>query len=192
MMNETKPSAIEAFIAAQIAMEPARKQSTNPAFKAKYADLSAVQEACFPALHANGFGIQYLSGFDDHGEYVETVFLHSSGERFATRVRLIVGKNDMQGYGSAKTYARRYGLLDLAGIAPEDDDGNAAAKAPVVDKRAISANQFTELRDLIERTRSDETKLLAFFKLETLEEMPVDKFSAALSMLRKKLEPVDA
>lgn len=32
----------------------------------------------------------------------------------------------MQGLGSAITYARRYGLLGLAGIAPEDDDGNAA------------------------------------------------------------------
>jgi hypothetical protein len=45
-------------------------------------------------------------------------------------VPLIVGKNDMQGYGSAVTYARRYGLMGMAGIAPEDDDGNAAAKAP--------------------------------------------------------------
>ena len=43
---------------------------------------------------------------------------------------LIVGKNDMQGYGSAVTYARRYGLMSMAGIAPEDDDGNAAAKSP--------------------------------------------------------------
>jgi hypothetical protein len=45
------------------------------------------------------------------------------------RVPLIVGKNDMQGYGSAVTYARRYGLMGMAGVAPEDDDGNAAAKA---------------------------------------------------------------
>ena len=44
----------------------------------------------------------------------------------AHRVPLIVGKNDMQGYGSAVTYARRYGLMSMAGIAPEDDDGNAA------------------------------------------------------------------
>jgi hypothetical protein len=44
-------------------------------------------------------------------------------------VPLILGKNDMQGYGSAVTYARRYGLMCMAGIAPEDDDGNAAAAA---------------------------------------------------------------
>jgi hypothetical protein len=40
----------------------------------------------------------------------------------------------MQGYGSAVTYARRYGLMGMAGIAPEDDDGNAAAKSPPKDE----------------------------------------------------------
>jgi hypothetical protein len=58
---------------------------------------------------------------------VQTVFLHMSGERLECRVPLIIGKNDMQGFGSAVTYARRYGLMAMAGIAPEDDDGNAAA-----------------------------------------------------------------
>jgi hypothetical protein len=49
---------------------------------------------------------------------------------------LIVGKNDMQGYGSAVTYARRYGLMAMAGIAPDDDDGNAAANdVPVSNDR---------------------------------------------------------
>ena len=180
-------AAIKAFIAAQNAMEPARKQANNPAFKSKYADLSAVQEAVLPALNANGFGLQYLGGFDEHGEYQETVFLHESGERFFTRVRLIVAKNDMQGYGSAKTYARRYGLMDLAGIAPEDDDGNAAAKAPPV-KRNVTADEFMELRDLIERSGSDEAKLLAFFKVDVLDNFPADKLDAARAMIRKKMD----
>ena len=41
----------------------------------------------------------------------------------------LLGKQDMQGLGSAMTYARRYGLMAMAGIAPEDDDGNAAVKS---------------------------------------------------------------
>jgi hypothetical protein len=93
--------AIKAFIAAQQAMEPVRRAANNPHFNKKYAELATVQDACFPALHANGFGVQYLSGFDEHGEYIETVFLHESGEKFSTRVRLIVDKNDMQRSGSA-------------------------------------------------------------------------------------------
>jgi hypothetical protein len=67
---------------------------------------------------------------DESGRYVKTIFAHVSGETVECRVPLIVSKNDMQGYGSAVTYARRYGLMGMAGIAPEDDDGNAAAKAP--------------------------------------------------------------
>jgi hypothetical protein len=108
---------------------------------------------------------------------------------------LMIGKSDMQGYKSACTYAKRIGLESVTGVAPEaasDDDGNAAAKSPVIDRRSINADQFTELRDLIERTGSDEAKLCAFFKLETLEAMPVEKFGAALAMLRKKLEPAVA
>ena len=67
---------------------------------------------------------------------METILGHISGETLKCRVPLIVQKNDMQGYGSAVTYARRYGLMSMAGIAPEDDDGNAASKAaPVTEER---------------------------------------------------------
>lgn len=130
-MDEAKTVAIKAFVKAQKEMGPALKDRANPAFKTKYADLGSVQEACFPSLHANGFAVMQPSGFDDHGEFVETVFLHESGHQFSTRVYLKIGKQDMQGWGSAQTYARRYGLMGLAGIAPEDDDGNAAAKSMI-------------------------------------------------------------
>lgn len=128
---------IKAFIAAQKAMEPARKAAENPHFSKKYADLATVQDACFPALHEHGFMVSYVDGRDDAGnEYVETRFTHESGEVFSTRIRLIVDRNNMQGMGSAITYARRYGLMNLAGIAPEDDDGNTAAKnTPTTDER---------------------------------------------------------
>jgi hypothetical protein len=76
---------------------------------------------------------------DESGRYVKTIFAHVSGETVECRVPLIVSKNDMQGYGSAVTYARRYGLMGMAGIAPEDDDGNAAAKAPPATEPARTA-----------------------------------------------------
>lgn len=186
-------AAITAFVKAQAEMGKALKTSANPAFKSKYADLSSVQDACFPALHANGFAVVQPNGVDEHGEYVETIFMHESGERFSNRIYLKVGKPDMQGYGSAITYARRYGLMGLAGIAPEDDDGNAASKSPVIDNRHLSADQYRELRGLLEQSGSDEARFLSFFKIEALEAMPVAKFDAARSMLMKKLsEKVDA
>lgn len=120
-----------ALAKAQAEMGKALKQSNNPHFKSKYADLGNVMDACLPALNAAGIAVIQPTGEDDHGRYVETVLIHGeSGESLTCRVPLIVNKNDMQGYGSAVTYGRRYGLMAMAGIAPEDDDGNAAAASP--------------------------------------------------------------
>lgn len=118
-----------ALAAAQAEMGPALKDSTNPAFRSKYADLASVMAACMPALNRHGICVWQPICDEDGKRYVKTVLAHESGETLECRVELIVAKNDMQGYGSAVTYARRYGLMSMAGIAPEDDDGNAAAKA---------------------------------------------------------------
>ena len=119
-----------ALAKAQAKMGKAIKDSNNPAFRSKYADLGSVMDACLPAL--NECGISVVQPFAMIGDKyaVETILLHESGERLSCAIPLLVNKNDMQGLGSAMTYARRYGLMSMAGIAPEDDDGNAAAKAP--------------------------------------------------------------
>ena len=123
-------SIASALAAAQIGMGKALKQSSNPHLKSKYADLGSVMDACLPALNEAGIAVIQPAGEDETGRYVETVFIHGeSGEKLSCRVPLIVGKNDMQGYGSAVTYARRYGLMAMAGIAPEDDDGHAASQS---------------------------------------------------------------
>lgn len=120
-----------ALAKAQMSMGKALKDSTNPHFKSKYADLSSVMDACLPALNENGIAVIQPTTDDEGGRYVTTTLIHGeSGEELSCRVPLIVAKNDMQGYGSAVTYARRYGLMAMAGIAPDDDDGNEAAKPP--------------------------------------------------------------
>lgn len=118
-----------ALAAAQAEMGKAIKGSENPHFRSKYADLGAVFDACLPALTRHGVAVtQPLQVTETGDRYVRTVLSHgASGTHAETVVPLILGKNDMQGLGSAITYARRYGLMTMAGIAPEDDDGNAAA-----------------------------------------------------------------
>jgi hypothetical protein len=123
-------SIASALAAAQINMGKALKQSTNPHFKRKYADLGNVMDACLPALNEAGIAVIQPAGEDETGRYVETVFIHGeSGEKLSCRVPLIIDQNNMQRYGSAVTYARRYGLMAMAGIAPEDDDGHAASQS---------------------------------------------------------------
>ena len=129
-----------ALVKAQKAFGPALKTNTNPAFRSKYADLSACIEAVVDALNDNGIAMLQQTRQDDTGVTVETLFLHESGEQITSGpLHVPAAKQDPQGYGSALTYARRYSLMAACGIAPEDDDGNAASKgaAPRQEKQQI-------------------------------------------------------
>lgn len=120
-----------ALAKAQGQIKGAVKDSANPFFKSKYADLASVVEAIRSAFAANGLSyIQSVEPSDKDEVRVETTILHSSGEWIGCGVlALPVSKVDAQGYGSALTYARRYSLSAATGVAPEDDDGNAAVIA---------------------------------------------------------------
>lgn len=119
----------QSFVKAQKAFGPALKSSTNPHFRTKYADLSACVEAVIDALNDNGIAMIQHTHDCDNGVIVETIFIHESGETLSNgRLHVPAAKHDPQGYGSALTYARRYSLMAACGIAPEDDDANAASK----------------------------------------------------------------
>lgn len=123
-----------ALVKAQKEFGPALKTSTNPHFRSRYADLSACVEAVIDALNNNGIFLLQKNYDCADGIMVETVFVHESGEMLECGiVHFPATKKDPQGYASALTYGRRYSLMAACGIAPEDDDGNAAskAKAPV-------------------------------------------------------------
>ena len=130
-----------AFVKAQKAFGPALKTSTNPHFKSRYADLSAVVEAVIDALNSNGIAVIQKSHPNESGVSIETVFIHESGESISSGILSVpAAKHDPQGFGSAMTYARRYSLMAAWGIAPEDDDGNAASKPKKQDPaKAIEA-----------------------------------------------------
>jgi len=118
-----------ALVKAQKQFQPALKTSTNPHFRSRYADLSACVEAVIDALNANGIYLLQKNYDCADGVMVETVFVHESGEMLECGiVHFPAVKKDPQGYASALTYARRYSLMASCGIAPEDDDGNAASK----------------------------------------------------------------
>lgn len=118
-----------AFVKAQKNFAPALKASVNPHFKSKYVDLAGCVEAVIDALNDNGIALIQHTHESDTGVIVETMFVHESGETMSCgKLHVPASKHDAQGYGSALTYARRYSLMAACGIAPEDDDGNAASK----------------------------------------------------------------
>jgi hypothetical protein len=121
-----------ALVKAQRGFAPALKTSTNPHFRSKYVDLAGCVEAVVDSLNAAGIALIQRTSEDATGVTVETVFVHESGEMMECgKLHVPAAKQDPQGYGSALTYARRYSLMAACGIAPEDDDGNAASKVKV-------------------------------------------------------------
>jgi hypothetical protein len=116
-----------ALAKAQAAIKGAVKDVANPFFKAHYADLSSVWEACRAALTENGLSVVQLPERGANGEVaVITMLLHASGQFITSRIASKPSKDDPQQVGSVVTYLRRYGLAAMVGVAPEDDDGEAA------------------------------------------------------------------
>lgn len=129
-----------ALVKAQKGFAPALKKSTNPHFKSKYVDLAGCVEAVIDSLNDNGIALVQSMHECSDGVIVETIFVHESGEQLSCgKLHVPASKHDAQGFGSALTYARRYSLMAACGIAPEDDDGNAAvasAKKPITPVKA--------------------------------------------------------
>lgn len=105
----------------------ATRDSTNPYFNSRYADLASVWEACRGPLSRNGLAIIQSPSFNVGHVTVETTILHSSGQWQSSELTMVPVKSDPQGIGSAITYIRRYSLAAVVGVAPDDDDGNAAS-----------------------------------------------------------------
>tara|TARA_R110000868_G_scaffold102592_1_gene282564 strand:+ start:988 stop:1656 length:669 start_codon:yes stop_codon:yes gene_type:complete len=140
MDNEKDTLAIAAFVKAQRAFGAALKTASNPHFKSRYADLSACVEAVIEGLNNNGLALLQFTHPSESGVAVETVLLHEGGGKISGGILHVpASKQDAQGYGSALTYARRYSLMATCGIAPEDDDGNAASRRAPQPQRDVAA-----------------------------------------------------
>lgn len=112
---------------AQAEIKASSLDGKNPHFKSEYSTLTAIWDACRDALTSNGLSVVQTTDNDDaETVLLETTLLHSSGQWITGRLKMKPAKADPQGVGSALTYARRYALAAIVGVAPEDDDAEAA------------------------------------------------------------------
>lgn len=140
-----------ALAKAQGAIQGAAKGAENPFYKSKYADLASVWDACRAALSENELAVIQTNSGDTENVVVITTLAHSSGEWIKGTLPMSPTKSDPQGVGSCITYARRYALAAMVGVAPEDDDGNAASQAPTVKiKQSVVKDVVTQSRACIE------------------------------------------
>lgn len=178
-MNEM----IKAFVAAQQAFGPALKTASNPHFRSKYAALDGCVEAVIDGLHANGFALTWRTEPNESGVQAECVLHHESGEVIKSGWLFVPSaKNDPQGFGSALTYARRYTLMSVCGIAPEDDDGNAATKAVQQRQAARQAKPAPKAPD-------KDTCERRLIMCDTIDELKREWMAVPIA-LQAELEPV--
>lgn len=146
--SESIASLTQALVKVQSQLKGAKADSVNPFFKAKYASLSSVWEACRKLLADNELVvIQTTSVGDEHKLIIDTTLAHSSGEWITGQLPMILNKEDPQGIGQAITYGRRYGLSAIIGICPEDDDAESTVSTQPKKQQAKPTKEPTPVKD---------------------------------------------
>lgn len=128
--SDTINEIASALAKAQAEMGGAVRDSANPFFKSKYPDLASVREACNGPLTKNGIAVVQSPSTEAAVVSVETTLMHCSGQWMRGVLTATAKDDSPQSVGSAITYLRRYALMSFAGVAPEDDDAEAAQGRP--------------------------------------------------------------
>ena len=186
----------EALAKVQGEIETATRDSENPFYKSKYADLASIWDACRKQLAKNQLAViqttQNNNGIDGTIILVTTL-AHSSGQWIRGFLKIRPIKNDPQGIGSAITYARRYALSAIVGVAPKDEDDDA--------ENAMNRNNGGNKSEIIKPLNSDEKnirKRIGNYILATCnddKELAKDHFqaiAAGLDITKKYLADLDS
>ena len=175
-----------ALVKAQAEVQHATKDAKNPHFRSDYASLTSVLDTIKPVFAAHGLALVQFPGFADGHATLDTVLVHESGEWMAATAGAPLQKNDPQGVGSALTYLRRYSGAAVAGIGQEDDDGNAASKAP---KRSAEAEALVrEVRDLLGQRDASTPEAGIQAAVEAIDTRDVPRLRAAVAWLKDNIK----
>ena len=162
MMSDAINEISAALAKAQGQIEGASKGKVNPAFKSKYADLASVWDACREPLSVNGIAVLQIPNETADGMVLVTMLTHSSGQWFRSSYPVRPVQATPQGLGSALTYSRRYSLMAMVGIAPEDDDGEAAMGRQPTNTQPPTNRRPADLPPATDR--KEQEKLVAIIK----------------------------
>jgi hypothetical protein len=126
MMSESIDLLMAALAQAQGEITPAVKDSANPYFKSKYADLSSISAASRLPLSKAGLAVCQTMATIDGTLTLVTTLGHTSGQWMRSYAPILTAKLDSQSVGSAITYMRRYSLAAMVGVVTDDDDGEGS------------------------------------------------------------------
>jgi len=206
--SETIGELAKALSNAQKDISGARKDSANPFFKSKYADLASVQDAIKDALSSNNIAFTQFAGNEDEKVTCETMLMHSSGEWISSMLKMNPEKPTPAGIGSCLTYARRYGLSAICGVAQVDDDGNESSgnvTTPITKKpaakpkakpavkavtppSAITQEQRVNYSRLLQETDTEESMLFEAKSITALDSSNIEMIINALKGKYAKMQ----
>ena len=198
-----KAKLYEALAKAQLEMKLAQRDSENPYFKSKYANLGSVIEASRPFLAKNGLCVFHRQELTQEGQSILVCTLaHASGQYVDSRYRVVPAKNDIQSLGSYMTYLRRYSYVAICGLADTDDDGEAAvaetretfAKGTALNTKynakeqsldTLSKDQIEEMEYELAEYPDIAEQVLEGLRIQSIADIPKSKYRAALTRIRE-------
>ena len=179
-----------ALAKAQGAINNPGKAAINPHFNSHYADLSGGINAIREGMSTNGIAVIQATRVEGDVLMLDTRLAHSSGQWIECEYPVCKFPIQPQIMGAAVTYARRYSLFGIVGIAGEDDDGNTANAAKVDAPQAkafITAEDAEELDTLLsELDEKVQEGFMKYFKVEFVGRLPATDYATAKAMLKKK------
>ena len=181
-----------AFVKAQALIGGARKSSTNPHFKSKYADLTECFSACSDILNEHGIHITQPTIHVDGKFVVRTILTYIDGTTMEDFGVPVIGwegqQNEAQKFGAGQTYARRYGLTGMVGICPVDDDAQSLTQDKPAAKpvELITTEQAEDLDFIADDLSVDKIKFCKWLGVGSIAQIPASQFQKAMDALEKK------
>jgi hypothetical protein len=167
------------------------RNKRNTQTNSNYADLAAIEDAAMPIVTKHGFSVKFMpepSALEGHYGVGAVVSNSGHHEHYHADVpadgagmKGTANKTATHAFASTMSYGRRILLCMAFNIATKDDDGNRAGG------KSINADQFFELKQLVEEAQADEQKFCAFLGVEKLDDLPMAKLQGAVAKLRQKI-----
>lgn len=186
---------MEALSKMQGCLDNAKKESDNPFYKSRYADLATCLQTAKKVMAENGLSLSQHCTFDGNFVQCVTVLGHTSGQMMASTLAVPVVKKDPQGIGSSITYARRYALSAVIGLAQADDDAEGAVvhdeepNEPPTDKpyEYATDKQVKLIRTIIGKYKISVESIHSRYKVANLESMSKEQASECIRILKKQV-----
>lgn len=193
---------MEALSKMQGTLDNAKKESQNPYYKSKYADLATCIATSKKPMADNGLSLSQHCSFDGASVHCVSVLGHTSGQMMVSTLNVTVTKKDAQGIGAAITYARRYALSSIIGLAQEDDDGNSAVGEPPNENESGEAKetepthpfsyatqkQVELIKNITTRNHIEVDSILKRYSVANLESLSKEQASNCIGILNNQVK----